>query len=115
MHSDLFVTPSVRASSVDLIVTSPPYNVDIHYNSHVDRLDYDEYLEFSRRWLARCYRWLKPDGRLCLNIPLDKNKGGQQSVGADLTSLAKKVGYRYHSTIIWNEETSPAGRRGARG
>ena len=41
VHSDLFLTSSVRASSVDLIVTSPPYNVDIHYNSHVDRLDYD--------------------------------------------------------------------------
>ena len=34
---------------------------------------------------------------------MDKNKGGQQSVGADLTILAKKIGYRYHSTIIWNE------------
>src|SRR3989338_10941915 len=40
---------------------------------------------------------------MCLNIPLDINKGGQQSVGADITSIAKKIGYKYHSTIIWNE------------
>ena len=103
IHNDLFQTASVPARSVDLIVTSPPYNVDIHYGSHVDRLEYHEYLAFSRNWLSRCYGWLKPDGRLCLNIPLDKNKGGQQSVGADLTSLAKRAGYRYHSTIVWNE------------
>ena len=103
IHNDLLKTVSVPARSVDLIVTSPPYNVDIHYQSHVDRLGYEEYLEFSRTWLARCLRWLKPDGRLCLNIPLDKNKGGQQSVGADLTSLAKRAGYQYHSTIVWNE------------
>jgi site-specific DNA-methyltransferase (adenine-specific) len=39
-----------------------------------------------------------------LNIPLDKNKGGQQSVGADITRIAKEVGWKYHSTIIWNEQ-----------
>ena len=38
------------------------------------------------------------------NIPLDKNKGGQQSVCADITTIAKQVGWKYHSTIIWNEQ-----------
>ena len=46
---------------------------------------------------------LKDDGRMCLNIPLDKNKGGQQSVGADITTICKKIGFQYHSTVIWNE------------
>jgi site-specific DNA-methyltransferase (adenine-specific) len=103
INNDLRATESVAGESVDLIVTSPPYNVDIPYASHDDTLQYRDYLEFSRRWLARCYRWLKRDGRLCLNIPLDKNKGGQQSVGADLTTIAKRIGYRYHATIVWNE------------
>ncbi len=103
IRNDLFLTESIPANSIDLIVTSPPYNVDIPYATHDDRLAYREYLEFSRRWLRRCRRWLKSDGRLCLNIPLDKNKGGQQSVGADLTTIAKRIGYRYHSTIVWNE------------
>lgn len=40
----------------------------------------------------------------CLNIPLDKNKGGQQSVYADIVTIAKDIGFRYHSTIIWNEQ-----------
>ena len=40
---------------------------------------------------------------MLLNIPLDKNKGGNRSVGADLTTIAKKVGWKYHSTIVWNE------------
>ena len=70
-------------------VTSPPYNVDIKYNSHDDQISYENYLEFSRKWLTQCFHWLKDDGRLCLNIPLDKNKGGQQSVGADLTTIKK--------------------------
>ena len=87
----------------DLIITSPPYNVDIKYNSHNDDLTYEQYLEFSEVWMKNCYKWTKNQGRFCLNIPLDKNKGGQKSVGADLTTIAQKVGWKYHSTIIWNE------------
>jgi len=100
---DTLLTDKIPHQSIDLIITSPPYNVDIKYNSHNDKITYKKYLEFSSKWLARCFEWLKEDGRLCLNIPLDKNKGGQQSVGADLTTLAKKIGFKYHSTIVWNE------------
>ena len=88
---------------VDLIVTSPPYNVGIEYNSNNDELDYDHYLEFSEKWICNCFKWSKTQARFILNIPLDKNKGGQRSVGADLTTIAQKVGWKYHSTIVWNE------------
>jgi site-specific DNA-methyltransferase (adenine-specific) len=102
-NASVLSTRAIRPESVDLVVTSPPYNVDIDYGVHDDRLTYARYLRFSVKWLARCFSWLKRDGRLCLNIPLDKNKDGQQSVGADLTSIAKEAGFRYHSTIVWNE------------
>ena len=100
---DILWISAITDSSVDLIVTSPPYNIDIHYNSHKDNLSYQEYLEFTQRWLSKCYELAKDDGRFCLNIPLDKNKGGQQPVCADITAIAKEVGWKYHSTIIWNE------------
>jgi len=103
INADFLTTKLVKPNSVDLIVTSPPYNVDIHYNSHKDDLAYSEYLEFSEKWLAKAYEVAKDDCRFCLNLPLDKNKGGQQSVCADLTAIAKKVGWKYHSTVIWNE------------
>jgi site-specific DNA-methyltransferase (adenine-specific) len=103
INDDVLKTSAIDGDSIDLIITSPPYNVDIKYNSHKDDISYAEYLEFSEKWLRRCYDWLREDGRLCLNVPLDKNKGGQQSVGADFTGLAKSIGYKYHSTIIWNE------------
>lgn len=88
---------------IDLIITSPPYNVDIQYNSNKDDLTYEEYLEFSEKWMKNVFNWSKPQARFLLNIPLDKNKGGQKSVGADLTKIAQKIGWNYHSTIIWNE------------
>jgi len=102
-HDNVIKTDAIENNSIDLIVTSPPYNVDIKYNSHDDKISYEDYLDFSKQWMSRCFEWLKKDGRFCLNIPLDKNKNGQQSVGADLTTIAKKIGFKYHSTIVWNE------------
>jgi site-specific DNA-methyltransferase (adenine-specific) len=88
---------------IDLIVTSPPYNVGIEYNSNNDSLTYEKYLMFSEKWISNCFKWSKSQARLLMNIPLDKNKGGQRSVGADLTLIAQNVGWKYHSSIVWNE------------
>jgi site-specific DNA-methyltransferase (adenine-specific) len=103
-NDDILGVNAIEDDSVDLIVTSPPYDVDIKYENYNDNIPYNEYLEFTRKWLTRCYNFAKDDGRLCLNIPLDKNKGGQQSVCADITTIAKEIGWKYHSTIIWNEQ-----------
>ncbi len=102
-NDDVLTTSCLEENSIDLIVTSPPYNVDIQYSSHDDKSNYNDYLTFTRSWLTKCYNLAKADGRFCLNIPLDKNKGGQQSVYADITTIAKEVGWQYQSTIVWNE------------
>jgi len=107
IHDDFLTTNLIEENSIDLIVTSPPYNVDIHYNSFQDDIPYETYLEFTVQWLRKAYSLVKSDGRMCLNIPLDKSKGrkgaGFQSVYADITNIAKEVGWKYFSTIIWNE------------
>ena len=115
INEDLFTTRLIAPESIDLVITSPPYNVDIQYNSHDDQITYGDYLEFSQRWMERCYGWLKDDGRFCLNIPLDKNKGGQQSVGADLTRLQRNVGFLTIRPLSGTKEISRAGRHGVHG
>ena len=102
-NSDILKLNSISKNSIDLIITSPPYNVSINYNTSVDNTPYKDYLHFTKKWLKKCYDLSKEDGRICLNIPLDKNKGGQQAVCADITNLAKNLGWKYHSTIVWNE------------
>ncbi len=107
INDDFLSTQKIKADTVDLIVTSPPYNVDIQYGKYKDGIPYETYLKFTKDWLKKAYEVLKPDGRLCLNIPLDKSKGrsgaGFQSVYADVVQIAKNVGLKYFSTIIWNE------------
>lgn len=107
INDDFLSTNMIQSDSIDLIVTSPPYNVDIHYGSYKDDIPYEKYLEFTEKWLSKAFELVKPDGRLCLNIPLDKSKGrreeGFQSVYVDVVSIAKKAGWKYFSTIVWNE------------
>ena len=102
-NDDILDFDNIGESEIDLAITSPPYNVDIYYGKYDDDIPYEDYLDFTQKWLTKCYRMLKDDGRFCLNIPLDKNKGGQQPVYADIMNIAAKIGYKYHSTIIWNE------------
>ncbi len=107
INDDFLAINYIPENSINLIVTSPPYNVDIDYEGFRDDIPYDKYLEFTEKWLRKAYELLKPDGRMCLNLPIDKSKGrdgeGFQSVYADIVSIAKKVGFKYFSTIIWNE------------
>ena len=105
LNEDFLASESIPAESIDLTVTSPPYNVDIAYGGYSDDRPYGEYLSFTEKWLVKCLLLTRPKGRLCLNVPLDKNKGGQQSVAADMTGIAKRAGWKYHATIIWNEQT----------
>lgn len=54
--------------SVDVIVTSPPYNLGIQYNRYQDTLSRTEYLEWTNTWVAAAARVLRPDGSLFLNV-----------------------------------------------
>lgn len=55
-------------ASVDLVVTSPPYNLGIAYSRYSDRRERGDYLEWCHGWAAEIRRVLKPDGSLFLNL-----------------------------------------------
>ena len=56
------------AGSVDLIVTSPPYNLGIAYSKYSDRQERGAYLEWFTIWAAAARRVLKREGSLFLNV-----------------------------------------------
>jgi site-specific DNA-methyltransferase (adenine-specific) len=63
---DLFA--QLPARTVDVIVTSPPYNLGIAYNRYQDTLSRNDYLEWTNRWVTAAARVLRPDGSLFLNV-----------------------------------------------
>ena len=59
---------AMEAGSVDLVFADPPFNIGYTYDAYKDRLDDDEYLDWTRRWGSEVVRVLKPDGTFWLAI-----------------------------------------------
>src|SRR5713226_8371448 len=64
----LDVFRDLEPHSIDVIVTSPPYNLDIRYNKYDDRLSQSAYLEWTSEWIGAAAKALKPQGSLFLNV-----------------------------------------------
>ena len=58
----------LRKQSIDLVVTSPPYNLGIAYAKYFDREQREDYLRWCLRWAAELRRLLKPAGSFFLNL-----------------------------------------------
>lgn len=82
---------NIPDESVDLIVTSPPYNIDIKYGNktshgktvsskgekYSDNLPEDEYRRLLKNVFTECKRVLKPNGSIWINI---KNRYDGKSI-----------------------------------
>jgi site-specific DNA-methyltransferase (adenine-specific) len=58
----------LTAETVDLIVTSPPYNLGVRYATYADSQDRQSYLDWCADWAVQVRRILKPAGSFFLNI-----------------------------------------------
>ena len=95
-------------STVDLVVTSPPYNVGIDYDSHDDRMTMEDYWKFTEQWLSKAYRLLKDDGRIAVNIPYEVNvqdRGGRILFMSEFWSIMKKVGFQFYGLVDLDENS----------
>lgn len=100
------ILKQIPDNSVDLIVTSPPYNVDIKYDVCIDKKMWKDYWEWNREWLTECFRVLKDDGRICLNHYLALNADGEKILPiAEYYTIMKEIGYKYNSVALWTDTT----------
>lgn len=83
--------------SVNLVVTSPPYNIGIDYGEYNDSKQDIEYLGWLKKVLNSLYRILKQDGILALNVGNQRNKGLPHYI----YFLLKQVGFKIIKEIFW--------------
>ena len=102
--NDDFIKSRAQIPQQDCIITSPPYNLGIAYGSTDDFVPWEVYEEFSYEWMSKCYDIAADTGRFCLNVPLDSLKGGARAIYAPLVAIAQECGWKYHTSIIWNED-----------
>ena len=94
--------------SIDLLVTSPPYNVNIAYDVHKDDLPMEEYYEWSKDWLREAFRVLKDDGRIAVNVPNELNvqeRGGRILFVAEFWMMMKEVGFKFSGLVDLTEDS----------
>jgi site-specific DNA-methyltransferase (adenine-specific) len=102
------VMASLPESCVDLIVTSPPYNVGIDYDTHNDRQSMEDYWQFTKDWLSESYRILKDDGRIAVNIPYEVNvqdRGGRILFMAEFYLIMKNLGFKFFGLVDLDENS----------
>ena len=64
----LRLIPTLDPASVDVVVTSPPYNLDLRYASYQDSLPEQAYLDWLVAVAAALRGVLKPEGSFFLNV-----------------------------------------------
>jgi site-specific DNA-methyltransferase (adenine-specific) len=97
---------------IDLIVTSPPYNVDLGnnkynknpYDLYNDNKDHQQYLMWLENIFKDAYPKLKSGGRVSINVGDGKN--GAIPTHSDITHfMTSHLKYIPMTTIVWNKNT----------
>ena len=103
----------VPDESIDLIVTSPPYNIDIRYGNktengkvtaskaikYSDKLEETEYRNLLRSVFNECKRVLKKNGSIWINI---KNRYSDGEISTPFWIQEFFTDYALKNLIIWN-------------
>jgi site-specific DNA-methyltransferase (adenine-specific) len=93
----LDVLPALERQSIQVVVTSPPYNLGTRYRTYQDTIPRDEYLRWTGRWVEAVAGVLAPGGSLFLNVGA---KPKDPWVAMDIAQ-AVRPHLRLQNTIHW--------------
>ncbi|NLO19812.1 MAG: site-specific DNA-methyltransferase [Ignavibacteria bacterium] len=102
----LDVLEKIPNDSVHLIVTSPPYNLNIQYENHSDELEYSDYLKWMSEVWKKCNEVLVRGGRLCINIGENKRQNISYPTYSAFIQSCVELNMLYRGTIIWNKNSA---------
>jgi len=96
----------VKDKSIQLIVTSPPYNVDKNYGIYNDSKSKEEYLHYLDNIWTECKRVLCKGGRLAINLA-NIDRKPYKSISSEITlRLRDYHNLNMRGEIIWNKSSS---------
>ena len=95
-----FMRP-LPSESIQLIVTSPPYNIGKSYES---RQSLGDYVQAQAQVISECVRLLAPRGSLCWQVGNHVQKGEVFPLDIVLYPIFKEHGLRLRNRIVWHFE-----------
>jgi len=85
----------VKDETVDLIITDPPYNLGKDYGNNHDLKGFDEYIAFTKCWLAEAKRVLKPTGTIYVFM-------GVRFISYLYDILDRDLKMFFNSWVVWH-------------
>ena len=92
---------TIPDESLQLVVTSPPYNLGKEYEK---RLKLETYLEQQAAVIRECVRCLSPHGSICWQVGNYVNNGAIIPLDAALYPIFTDFGLRMRNRIVWHFE-----------
>ncbi len=90
---------TIPDETVELVVSSPPYNLG---KSYENRQDFKQYLGFQKQIIEECYRILKPEGNFCWQVGNYIEKGEVFPLDIYYYDIFKfDFGMQLRNRIIW--------------
>jgi len=87
--------------AIQLIVTSPPYNIGKEYEK---KLGLETYLKQQETVIQECVRTLSPHGSICWQVGNYVNSGAIIPLDTVLYPIFVKLGLKMRNRIIWHFE-----------
>ena len=84
--------------SIDLVVTSPPYNVGKVYEK---KIKLNDYLDFQSRIIKECFRILKPSGSIFWQVGSYSNAGTLIPLDIKFFPIFENLGMQPRNRIVW--------------
>jgi adenine-specific DNA-methyltransferase len=107
-HTDCMeILPRLPEQSIQLTVTSPPYNIG---KSYEDPLPLDEYLEWCKTWIHEVHRVTNSNGAFWLNLGYLSLPDRAKAVPIPYL-LWDKIPFYLVQEIVWNYGAGVAGRK----
>lgn len=92
---------SIPNGVIQLVVTSPPYNIGKEYER---RLDLDHYVAEQSEIIAECVRVLNDKGSICWQVGNYVEDGAILPLDSLLFPVFRNLGLKMRNRIIWHFE-----------
>ena len=88
------VLSEVKEPFAELIFADPPFNIGYKYDKYHDKVEKNNYIAWTRDWMAACKKVLKPSGSFYIAI------GDEHA--ADVKIIADELKLEMRNWIIWH-------------
>jgi len=97
----LQILKQLQNNSIDIVLTSPPYNFEKEYSNYEDNIDWNNYFDRLNEYFIEFKRILKSGGRAIIDV--QPNYRDNIPTHHKITQQMIDLGFIWKGEIIWNK------------